>query len=372
MQLLGIDLGTTNSVAAIANHVFPLCEEGTSTLPSVVAFLPTGKIHVGRTARRRRVIDFENTIHSSKRIIGRRWPDSAVANFRERYRMRLVEDENGSPSFDTRSGRFSATQIAAIVLEEILKGVASVPVEFGVQITVPATFSAGQRTATEQAAALAGLRDVRLVSESLATAYAYAAEPREFRRAMVYDLGGGTFDCAIIEWNGAQPRLLSHASDLFLGGDDIDQQLASWVASYVLEKHNWDLTNYTEIFDRLVARCEEAKIELSNADEAVIQLSQVDPECPAAAEGVAITRRNLARLCQNLVRRTFVTCEEALRSAGVHPPDIDAVLLAGGTTLMPVVQDSVAAYFGRRGLLEFDPTEVVARGASLGGEARSR
>ena len=133
----------------------------------------------------------------------------------------------------------------------------------------------------------------------------------------------------------------------------------------MLEKHNWDLTNYAEICDRLVARCEVAKVALSFAQEATLELSQVDPECPAASEGVTISRRTLDQLCENLVRRTFVTCDEALSRADLHPPDIDTIILAGGTTMLPVVQTSVGAYFGKEGLLKVDPTTVVAQGASL-------
>lgn len=365
VQVLGIDLGTTNSVAAIADHVFPVSDEGRKVLPSVVAFLPNGHTLVGEAARRRRIIDVENTIYSSKRIIGRYWRDSRTTVFRERYPFHLVEDEGGRPVFETRSGRFSPTQIASLVLSRILDCVQSIRDEFDVNVSVPAAFSSAQRVATVDAATLAGLRRPHLVVEPMATAYAYLTLPRRFERALVYDLGGGTFDCAMIDCLGGEPYLTSHASDLLLGGDDIDQRLASWVASYVLEKHNWDITNYAEIYSSLVARCEEAKIALSVHEETTIELSQVDPECPAPGEGVTVTRRLLEELCGDLVRRSFITCDAVLRSANLHPSDIDSVFLAGGTTLLPFIQEGVAAYFGRPGLLEFDPTEVVARGACL-------
>lgn len=365
MQVLGIDLGTTNTVAAMANHVLPISEGASSVLPSVVAFLPNGSTFVGSTARRRRVIDNENTIYSSKRIIGRRYDDSETEDFRERYRFKIVEGAKGEPRFVTRAGQYSPTDIGGMVLAEVLDRVRSIPGEFAVRITVPPTFTASQREATLEAAAKAGLRNVALLDEPTATAYAYLSMPLCARRGVVYDLGGGTFDCAVVDWSAEGPRVLAQSSDLFLGGDDIDERLASWVLEYVLEKHNWDLANYIEIYDRLVARCEELKVELSERDSAVLPLSQVDPECPAASEGVTVTRPVLDSLCQDLMLRTFITCDDVLRMAGLRATDIEAVFLAGGSTFLPVIRAGVETYFGRRGLLEFDPTEVVARGASL-------
>jgi molecular chaperone DnaK len=367
VQTLGIDLGTSNTVAAVGNHVFEVCEDGRTTLPSVVAFLPTGCVRVGATARRRRAIDCENTIYSSKRIIGRRWDEYETVSFRRRYPFQMVEGVDGTPFFVTRAGRYSATEIAGLVLGEVLDRVRSLPGEFAVNITVPAAFRASQRHATAEAASLAGLRRVELLDEPTATAYAYLTLPRSLGRALVYDLGGGTFDCAVIDCTADTPRTIAHVSDLFLGGDDIDRKLAGWVAQFVLEKYNWDLTNYSEIFDRLLARCEEAKIRLSHHNDAVVPLSQVDPECPVAEDGVTVTRRLLDGLCRDLMRRSFSICDETLSAAGVQASEIDSVLLAGGTTLLPMIQEGVNVYFGQPGLLEFDPTEVVARGACLAG-----
>lgn len=365
MQTLGIDLGTSNTVAAVANHVFEISDDGRTTLPSVVGFLPTGSVRVGSAARRRRAIDCENTIYSSKRIIGRDWDEYETASFRERYPFRLEEDAGGRPLFVTRAGRYSATEIAGLVLVEVLDKVRSLPDEFAVKITVPAAFLSAQREATAAAAALAGLRHVELLDEPTATAYAYLSLPRSTKRAVVYDLGGGTFDCAVVDCTRAKPHTVAHVSDLSLGGDDIDWKLAGWVARLVLENHNWDLTNYAETFDRLLRCCEEAKIRLSHQQQAVVSLSQVDPDCPVAAEDVTVTRQLLDELCTDLVKRSFVICDEALRVAGLRPSEIDSVFLAGGTTLLPMVQEGVRAYFGQPGLLEFDPTEVVARGACL-------
>jgi len=365
MQVLGIDLGTTNTVAAIANHVVPIAENGSGVLPSVVAFLPNGQTFVGSTARRRRVIDAENTIYSSKRIIGRSYSDPATEDFRERYRFRLVKGAEGLPCFATRAGEFSATDIAGLVLSEVLDRVRSIRGEFEVRLTVPPTFTTSQREATLEAAARAGIRRVALLDEPTATAYAYLSLPLNAKRGLVYDLGGGTFDCAVVDWSEARPHVVAQSSDLFLGGDDIDERLAGWVLEYVLEKYNWDLASYIEVYDRLVSRCEEIKIALSEQEVAVLPLSQVDPECPAVSEGVTVTRSVLSEQCQEIMCRTFITCDDVLRAAGLRAADIDAVFLAGGTTHLPVIRAGIETYFGQRGLLEFEPTEVVARGASL-------
>jgi molecular chaperone DnaK len=364
MQVLGIDLGTTNTAAAVDGQVFCVRADGLRTLPSVVAFLPNGGVQTGMPARRRRAIDPENTIYSAKRIIGRRWDELETRSFRRLYPLRLVEDTRGMPAFETRAGTFTPTQIAGLLLGTVRACTETLRTGLEVRITVPAAFGEAQRRATLEAAALAGFRDARLLDEPLATAHAYLSPPREVSRAVVYDMGGGTFDCAVVDCRDGAPRMVAHAGDAFLGGDDIDQRIAAWVAREVLEKHHWDLTNYAEIWHRLLLRCEEAKIQLSHGESAVVYLSQVDPECPAAAEGVPLSRGVLDRLCEDLVQRSFVTCDAVLHRAGVRPQEIDAVFLAGGTTHMPVIRRGVEAYFGRPGLLEFEPTEVVAVGAS--------
>lgn len=365
MPILGIDLGTTNSVAAVDQQVRAVSDAGCVALPSAVAFLPNGSVRVGEVARRRRAIDSANTIFSSKRIIGRRFDASETRNFMTRYPFEIVEIEGGWPAFRTRAGDITPSRIASHVLGGLLERIDLDPSSCEVVITVPASFSETQRRATQEAAAGAGMAHARLVEEPAATALAYVQANHPCRRALVYDMGGGTFDCAVLDCSRDEPRILAHASDLLLGGDDIDHQLAAWAARHVLEKFNWDLTNYCEVYDRLLARCEQAKIQLSTADEAVVHLSQVDPECPAVTESIVIGRQLLDDLCQDLVRRSFIACDGVLRAAGLRPPDIDAVFLAGGSTHLPVIQQGVEAYFGHAGRLDFDPIEVVAMGAGL-------
>ena len=366
MPVLGVDLGTTNTVAAIDNRTLPLTDGGSSMLPSVVAFLPNGRTQIGPAASRRRLIDTQNTIFSSKRIIGRRWQDTRVREFWERYPFELAEVPPGIPAFVTRAGDHTATDIAEILLSSVLQRVGYATTELmGTVITVPAGFSTLQRKATIEAARQAGLKNVRLIDEPTAAAYAYMAAPGTVPVAAIYDLGGGTFDFSVVDCRGRAPRLLAFASDLLLGGDDIDLEIANWTALEVLERYGWDLTNHSEVRARLVSECERAKVRLSSKEATIIDLSRVDPECPAASQGLMLEREETDRLCDELVRRTFVTCDHVLGNAGIRFSDLDAVFLAGGSTLLPTIQKGVEAYFGKPGRLDFEPTQVVALGASL-------
>jgi molecular chaperone DnaK len=362
---LGIDLGTTNTVACHDREILGIGDGGEGHLPSVVAFLPNGAIATGQGARRRRAIDGRNTIFSSKRIIGRRFNDPQTEEFRERYPFQVVDGGGGWAVFETRAGRHSPTEIASLLLRRISEPLGDEVREVEVVIAVPTSFKSSQRQATVDAARGAGFTNVRLVDEAAATGYAYQASSKVRGLAAVYDLGGGTFDVSILECTDTDVRILSQASEPFLGGDDIDQKIADWVTREVLKQHNWDLSNYEEVAIRLLVECERAKIRLASAEETRIDLSQVDPECPLASEGLSLRRSAMDSLCMDLVRRTFVSCDAALAGASVKARDLDAVLLAGGVTHLPVVQNSVAAYFGRRGLVEFEPTAVVAHGASL-------
>ena len=364
MSQIGIDLGTTNAVAALDGRACPVDDEGRATLPSVVAFLPNGGIQVGPLARRRRAIDGTNTLFSSKRIIGRRFDSFEVRNFRDRYPL-VLEEQDGGPAFRTRAGLVTPVAVATHVLEALIARAGIDAKGASVTVTVPSAFAAPQLEATALAAHRAGLGEVRLLEEPLATAHAYIRCGTRCGRAFVYDLGGGTFDCAIVDCMGGSPAVIAHTSDLTLGGDDVDHRLAAWVRHSVIEKHNWDLASYAEVFDRVLSECELAKIELTTADRVEFLLGQVDPDCPAPDEPIAITRPLLDLQCRELLQRSFSACDAVLRQAGMKASDIDVVLLAGGSTLLEVVQEGVAAYFGQRGAMGMDPTEVVAIGASI-------
>ena len=365
MHRIGIDLGTTNTVAARGGRACPVAEDDRVTLPSVVAFLPNGRLQVGELARRRRAIDGSNTVFSSKRIIGRRFDSHETRNFRDRYPLQLEEIDGGWPAFRTRAGLITPGEVAMHVLDELINRTGIDAKSAPVTVCVPASFSLPQRQATADAAGNAGLGAVTLLEEPLATAHAYIACGTRCERAFVYDLGGGTFDCAVVDCTSGAAVLRAHTSDLTLGGDDVDHRLAGWVRHSVIEKHNWDLASYSEVYDRVLSECELAKIALSTEERAEFLLGQVDPECPAPDEPIVLTRKLLDVQCRELLQRSFSACDAVLRQAKMKPADVDVVLLAGGSTLLPVVQDGVAAYFDQRGAMGMDPTEVVAIGASI-------
>ncbi len=365
MHRIGIDLGTSNAVAARGGRACPVREDGCPTLPSVVAFLPNGRLQVGELARRRRAIDGNNTLFSSKRIIGRRFDSHETRNFRERYPLQVEEIDGGWPAFRTRAGLVTPVEVATHVLDALITRTGIDPKDAPVAIGVPASFAPQQRQATAEAAAKAGLGKVSLLEEPLATAHAYIACGTRCERAFIYDLGGGTFDCAVVDCTSGAAALVAHTSDLMLGGDDVDQRLAGWVRNSVIEKHNWDLASYSEVYDRVLSECELAKIALSTEESVEFILGQVDPECPAPDEPIVLTRKLLDVQCRELIQRSFAACDAALRQAKMKPADVDVVLLAGGSTFLPIVQDGVAAYFGQRGALGMNPTEVVAIGASI-------
>lgn len=371
MRRMGIDLGTTNTVACVENRVLAISDDGGTILPSVVAFLPNDTVSVGNGARRRRAIDGPNTIFSSKRIIGCRFHERQTQEFLERYPFPVADRGDDRPVFQTRHGNKTPEEIAAYLLGHISARFHALADELEVVITVPTGFSRERRIATVEAARLAGIEDPYLVDEAQAAALAYQDDPDVSGTIAVYDLGGGTFDFSILDCAGGRMKVLAQASEPFLGGDDIDRAVADWVADEVVKGHNWDLKNYSEVELRLLAECERAKIRLATESETQIDLSQVDPECPAAGEGLTIRRAVMDDLCLDLVRRSFSSCDDALRQAGIRAGDLRAVVLAGGTTHLPMIQRAVEAYFGRTGLREIEPTVVVARGGAAAGRERA-
>jgi molecular chaperone DnaK len=369
-KLIGIDLGTTNTVAAIAGAALSLTGsskgDGAFVLPSVVAYPPTGAVVVGHDALRRKAIDPKNTIYSAKRIIGRDWNDRVVKQFGERYPF-VLEPKGGMAAFRTRSGLYSAVDIATEILTAIrMRG----RVDFGqtaAVIAVPSLFGVAEREATIEAGRRAGLRQVTVIDEPVATARAYlttlGAKPRY---AAVYDLGGGTFDLAVVDCTEQPFEVLAHGGDLYLGGDDVDRLLADWVTARVLSEHHWDLASDPAVSARLVLECERAKCLLSEATSGKVKvdLTRVDPGAPVAAAELWLEERVASSLCADLVRRTFLLCDEVLRKAGLRASAIDAVFVAGGATLLPPVRAGVAAYFGRDVDYLIHPMLSVAIGAS--------
>jgi len=368
MSILGIDLGTTNTVAAFDGQVIELSHGARKSplLPSVVAYLPTGATIVGVPARRRRIIDPKNTIYSAKRLIGRRWHSWDTNTFRALYPFDLVETPEGDAAFNTRRGVVTPVTVGAQVLQTLLQRGADGAERTSVVITVPSLFEENQRQRTLDAAKEAGLEQVTVVDEPVAAIHAYRnAGHAGLGLVTVYDLGGGTFDLAVVDCSGPELRVLGHKGDLYLGGDDIDQALARWAASEMIRRFRWDVGNDLVVFDRLVAECEAAKIRLSDAEETQIDLARVDPAAPESVTGITIGRDDLARVARELTRRTFSLCDEVLSDVGVTTDAIDTVVLAGGTSQLPMVRDGVAAYFGKEPLCEFHPMQVVSIGASV-------
>ena len=232
-------------------------------------------------------------------------------------------------------------------------------------VTVPAGFTWPQREATRKAGRMAGLADVRLLEEPIAVAMAHGPDSTPGRYSCVYDFGGGTFDLCVLERRGDQMFVVVHGGDMFLGGDDLDVAFASVVLGKLLREHNWDLTSDPESLHRLILECEVAKRRLSIIDRAIIRLSEVDPDSPVAHVALDVTRAELEGAVMNLVRRTFVTCDEVLRQANLTSRDMSAVFLAGGTTLLPLVHKMANAYFGLESNHAVSALDAIAVGASV-------
>jgi molecular chaperone DnaK len=364
-RTIGIDLGTTNTVGAIEGAALASAAEGGAILPSVVAFPPSGATLVGAPAKKRRAIDPKNTIFSAKRLMGKSWHSYNATAFRKQYPFDLIATSGEQCAFKTRAGAYTPSDIAAYVVGKLLSMHRVDPMQTDAVIAVPASFDEPARQATVDAAHKAGLRQVSTVAEPVATAVAYLEQGRQgYNRVAVYDFGGGTFDLAILDASTHPARVIAHGGDPYLGGDDIDRALANWAAARALEHYGWDLRSEAETSDRLTLQCERAKIRLGLAPQTRIELSQIDPGAPAAAEAVSLDRETMKRVSDPFVARTFLICDQVLRDAGVATSDVDAVLLAGGTTLMPTVREAVTRYFGAPAHAEFDPLEVVSIGAS--------
>jgi molecular chaperone DnaK len=365
---VGIDLGTTNTVAAVNNDLVRSDSSGGGVLPSVVAFPPDGMRLVGSEARRRRPIDPKNTIASSKRLMGRKWYSNETRMFRSRYTFDMERGSDGAPTFVTRSGSFTATDIATMILEKICLRSSYDPSEVTGFISVPVTFYEEEREQTKEAGLQAGLADVVIVDEPVAAAQAYLSTFREsVKLAAIYDLGGGTFDLAVVDCSSSKLKVLGYGGDRYLGGDDLDQALARWVSGEVLKKHRWDLASDPTVQARLVYECEQAKIRLGRWDEARIDLNKVDPSSPLTTEQVRIPRRVLEDLVDELIARTFVLCDEVLGKVGVKANQLDALFVAGGTTKLAHVQKNIERYFDKPVFHAFNPMHVVAIGASMAG-----
>ena len=366
MKRLGIDFGTRTTVAALADasgvdvvrHA-----DATEVLPSAVWLSPAGKVEVGEAAMRRRLMDPQNALFAVKRILGRPWHSREVLQFRNQYGFTLETGADDRPRFVTRVGSLKPGDIVQHLFAAVRTASGLPPGTPGVTVTIPVAAREDQREATRAAAAAAGLPDVVLLEEPCAAAFLYLHDRPTPQTTVVYDLGGGTFDLAVLRWEGDKFTVLGTGGDTYLGGDDITYRLANWAADEVLEQFRWDVRSNTSAFQELVDACESAKIALSDREQVDIPLDGVDPNL--ARRKITVARGRVESLCSDLVRRTFVLCDQVLASAGVAARAVDAVILVGGGTYMPVIRQGVKSYFGKAPRNDVLPDRAVAMGAAL-------
>ncbi len=372
MTVVGIDLGTTNSVVATVQgggvHVLA-DENGDRLIPSIVSFHPGGEVLVGRAAKARRRIDPKNTIFSIKRLIGHTFSSPTITEARSRFPFDLREGPGGGPIVHARGQDFTLPEISAFVLRRI-RQVASLAVGVSVDkavITVPAHFNELQRASTKVAGRVAGLEVMRILNEPTAAALAYGLGRTGRERVAVYDFGGGTFDCTILDLNGSVYEVLATAGDSFLGGDDVDQAIAWRMADEILAKHRFDARSDPQSYERLRASAEELKMLLSIHPEATVQIPEVAYGVGGRALDVtfSMNRAEFDALVAPLVDRTFTATQDALGVARLSPSSVDKVILVGGSTRIPLVRRRVEAFFGSRPLDDLNPDEVVAVGAAI-------
>ena len=370
-KVIGIDLGTTNSCVAVMDGKDARVienAEGARTTPSMVAFSDDGERLVGQPAKRQAVTNPENTLFAVKRLIGRRFEDKAVAKDQELVPFKIVRGDNGDAWVEANGESYSPSQISAMVLQKMKETAESYlgeKVEKAV-ITVPAYFNDAQRQATKDAGKIAGLEVLRIINEPTAAALAYGLDKTEGKTIAVYDLGGGTFDVSILEIGDGVFEVKSTNGDTFLGGEDFDMRLVSYLADEFKKDQGIDLKKDKLALQRLKEAAEKAKIELSSASQTEINL----PFITADASGpkhltLKLSRSKFESLVDDFVQRTIAPCKAALKDAGLQAADIDEVVLVGGMTRMPKIQEVVKQFFGKEPHKGVNPDEVVAMGAAI-------
>jgi len=366
-KVIGIDLGTTFSVVAIMEGGEPkviINEEGSRLTPSVVAFTKEGEVLVGQVAKRQAITNPENTIFSIKRFMGRRY--SEVQN--EKVPYKLVGDSNGNARVEARGKQYTPQEISAFVLQKLKKSAEAYlgqTVEDAV-ITVPAYFNDSQRQATKDAGRIAGLNVLRIINEPTASALAYGLDKQKNETIAVYDFGGGTFDISILEVGDNVVEVKSTNGDTHLGGDDIDQKVMDWIVAEFLKDQGIDLSKDRMALQRLKEAGERAKIELSTTLETEINLPFITADQSGPRHlNMKLTRAKLEQLADDLFQRTMEPCKRALDDAKLRQSDIHEVVLVGGSTRIPKVQELVKQFFGREPHKGVNPDEVVGLGAAV-------
>ncbi|GGD02753.1 molecular chaperone DnaK [Aureimonas glaciei] len=370
-KVIGIDLGTTNScVAVMDGKTAKVIEnaEGARTTPSIVAFTDDGERLVGQPAKRQAVTNPEDTLFAVKRLIGRRYEDPTVEKDKKLVPFGIVRADNGDAWVEAAGEKYSPSQISAMILQkmkETAEAYLGEKVDKAV-ITVPAYFNDAQRQATKDAGRIAGLEVLRIINEPTAAALAYGLDKNDGKTIAVYDLGGGTFDVSVLEIGDGVFEVKSTNGDTFLGGEDFDMRLVDYFAGEFKKDQGIDLKNDKLALQRLKEAAEKAKIELSSASQTEINL----PFITADASGpkhltMKLTRSKFESLVDDLVQRTVGPCKSALKDAGLTAADIDEVVLVGGMSRMPKVQEVVKQLFGKEPHKGVNPDEVVAMGAAI-------
>lgn len=379
-KIIGIDLGTTNScVAVMEGNNTRVIEnsEGARTTPSIVAYLEDGEILVGASAKRQAVTNPKNTIFAAKRLIGRKFDEKEVQKDIDLMPFTITKADNGDAWVEVRGQKLAPPQISAEVLRKMKKTAEDFlgePVTEAV-ITVPAYFNDAQRQATKDAGRIAGLEVKRIINEPTAAALAFGLDKagKGDRKIAVYDLGGGTFDVSIIEIADVdgekQFEVLSTNGDTFLGGEDFDQRIIDYIIAEFKKEQGVDLTKDVLALQRLKEAAEKAKIELSNSTQTDINLPYITADASGPKHlNLKLTRAKLESLVEDLIERTIAPCRTAIKDAGISVSDIQDVILVGGMSRMPKVQEKVKEFFGKDPRKDVNPDEAVAVGAAVQGQ----
>ena len=372
-KIIGIDLGTTNSCVSVMEGNQPtviINDQGERTTPSIVAFTDGGERKIGAPAKRQAITNPQNTVFSIKRFMGETYDRMSKEVSRVPYKV--VKGDNNTPRVDINGKLYSPQEISAMILQKMKKTAEDYLRQDVTEavITVPAYFSDSQRQATKEAGKIAGLDVKRIINEPTAAALAYGLDKKnKDMKVAVYDLGGGTFDISILELGGGVFEVKSTNGDTHLGGDDFDQEIINWLASeFAAENGGIDLRKDPMALQRLKEAAEKAKIELSNQNSTEINLPYIMP-----VDGIpkhlmkTLSRAKFEQICDNLFQRSIEPCRQALRDAGLQTSDIDEVLLVGGSTRIPKIQQIVKEFFGKEPNRSVNPDEVVAIGASIQG-----
>jgi len=372
-KVIGIDLGTTNSCVSVMEGGEPVVianAEGTRTTPSMVAFSESGERLVGQQAKRQAVTNPENTLFAIKRLIGRKFDSDAVRKDIEISPFKIIKADNGDAWVEVRGKQYSAPEISAMILQKMKQTAEDYLGETVTDavVTVPAYFNDSQRQATKDAGKISGLNVLRIINEPTAAALAYGLDKKEEEKIAVFDLGGGTFDISILELGDGVFEVKSTNGDTFLGGEDFDQLIIDYVADEFKKDQGIDLRSDKMALQRLKEGAEKAKCELSSSVETDINLPFITADQSGPKHlNIKLTRAKLESICSSLLNKLTGPCKTALKDAGLSASDIDDVILVGGMTRMPAVQEKVKEIFGKNPNKGVNPDEVVAIGAAIQG-----